>query len=209
MNFDPNKDKAASRLDREADALLENAKLREETKEYLDETLLRRFRPFSVEEENEYLRETLAWESAPILSIENWLSPSWSPLDVSTASESTIAAALLDLLERLRSLHQEIWRADHLSNRRLYQLIVKWVLPDKQKRLPAPPCPTVWTFEFFTEDQELDDADDTIWLTYYATSEERRHWSQDRNATPPPRLTPPYAGRFASLNGGCGRESVD
>ena len=134
---------------------------------------------------------------------------SWSQPDVSSASEEEIAESLRDLVERLRSLRQEIWRADHLSNRRLYQLLVKWVLPDKQKRLPAPPCPTVWTFEFFTEDRELDDADDTIWLTYYATTEERRSWAQDRNATPPPRQTPPYAGRFASLNGGCGRESVD
>jgi hypothetical protein len=202
MNFDPNKDKAASRLDREADALLENAKLREETKEYLDETLLRRFRPFSVEEENEYLRETLAWESAPILSIENWLSPSWSPLDVSTASESTIAAALLDLLERLRRLNHEIWRADHLSNRRLYELIVHRILPCKLKFLTSARSPNVWNFEFYTE-YELLDSSDEIWLTYYATPEERLLWSQDRNAALPPRRTPPFARRFPSLNGGC------
>lgn len=203
MNFDPQKDKAARRLDRETDALLENAELRDEAKEYLDETVLRRFRPFSVEEENEYLRETLAWESAPILPIEAWLDDSWSRLDVSTASEPEISAALRDLLERLRSLNHEIWRADHLSNRRLYELIVRRILPCKLKRLTSARSPNVWNFEFYTE-YELLDASDEIWLTYYATPEERLLWSQDHNAAPPQRQTPPFARRFPTLDGGCG-----
>lgn len=203
MNFDPKKDQAARRLDREADALWENAKLREETKEYLDEKVLRRFRPFSVEEENEYLRETIAWESAPILPIEEQLDESWRQLDVSAASESEISAALFDLLERLRRLNHEIWRADHLSNRRLYELIVRRILPCKLKRLTAARSPNVWDFEFYTEYELLDASDELIWLTYYATAEERLLWSQEHNAAPPQRQTPPFARRFPSLDGGC------
>lgn len=204
MNFDFENNRP-----HKADVFFENAALRAETENYIDESLFVRLHFADLKAENAYLRETLVWEGSPILTLRECLGASWSQPDVSSASEEEIAEALRDLVERLRSLHQEIWRADHLSNRRLYQLLVKWVLPDNQKRLPKPPCPTVWTFEFFTEDRELDDADETIWLTYYATAEERRCWAQDRNATPPPRLTPPYAGRFTSLNGGCGCESVD
>ena len=203
MNFDPQKDKAARRLDRETDALLENAELRDEAKEYLDESILRRFRPFSVEEENEYLRETIAWESAPILPIENWLDQTWRQSDLSSASEPEISSALLDLLERLRRLNHEIWRADHLSNRRLYELIVHRILPCKLKRLAAPRFPNIWNFEFYTETELLDSSDE-IWLTYYATAEERLIWSREHNAAPPPRQTPPFARRFPSLDGGCG-----
>ena len=203
MNFDPQKDQAARRLDRETDALLENAELRDEAKEYLDETVLRRFRPFSVEEENEYLRETIAWESAPILPLAKQLDASWRQLDVSAASEPEISAALRDLLERLRRLNQEIWRADHLSNRRLYELIVHRILPCKLKRLTSGRSPNIWNFEFYTEFEFLD-ASDEIWLTYYATPEERLLWSQDHNAAPPQRQTPPFARRFPTLDGGRG-----
>lgn len=202
MNFDPKKDKAARRLDREADALLENAMLRKEAAEYIDELLLRRLRFDNVEAENEYLREIIAWESAPILPLKDWLDDSWRQLDLSTATEPEILAAALDLLERLRRLNQEIWRADHLSTRRLYEILVHRVLPCRLKRLQSPRSPNVWNFEFYTEDKFLD-ASDEIWLTYYATQEERLLWSQEHNVALPPRRTPPFARRFPSLNGGC------
>ncbi|MBQ6826681.1 MAG: hypothetical protein IJO46_01600, partial [Thermoguttaceae bacterium] len=133
--------------------MLENVELRHEAKEYLDDStyFFHRFRRLSVEEENEYLRETLAWEGAPILPIRDWLDVSWRPLDLATASESDVAAALRDLLERLRRLNHEIWRADHLSNRRLYELLVHRLLPCKTKRLPKPKSPYVWNFEYYSE----------------------------------------------------------
>lgn len=199
MNFDfeNNNDR---RLDRAA-AMFENALLRDEAKEYVDDTsfIFRHFRRLSVEKENEYLRETLAWESAPIQPIVDWLDPSWQPLDVSSATDAEISSALRDLLERLRLLNHEIWRADHLSNRRLYELIVRRLLPCKLKRLPRSRSPYVWNFEFYTEDGRLDASDESIWLTYYATPEERVHWSQDRDVALPQHKTPPFARRFSTL----------
>ena len=204
MNFDSQN----SRLDLAADALLENVALRSEAENYIDESFSR-LHYANLEAENERLRESIDWESSPISSLRDCLDSSWRQLDVSAASEAEIAEATLDLLQRLQRLNQEIWRADHLSNRRLYKLLVERVLPDKQKRLKAPRVPTVWTFENFTEDQELDETDVSVWLTYYATAEERRLWAQEHNAPPPQRQTPPYARRFPSLNGGCGCESCD
>lgn len=212
MNFDPEfapKKDDARRFDRDADAVLENVELRAEAKEYLDDStyFFHRFRRLTVEEENEYLRETLAWEGAPILPIGDWLDATWAPLDLSTASEAEISSALRDLLERLRLLNHEIWRADHLSNRRLYELIVRRLLPCKMKRLTTARSPYVWNFEFYSEDGRLDASDESIWLTYYATSEERRVWSQDRNVALPQRKTPPFARRFPTFDvgrGGCG-----
>lgn len=204
-NFDPEKD-AARRFDRDADALWENSELRDEAKEYLDDStyFFHRFRRLTVEEENEYLRETLAWEGAPILPIGEWLDATWAPLDLSTASEAEISSALRDLLERLRLLNHEIWRADHLSNRCLYELIVRRLLPCKMKRLTKSRSPYVWNFEFYSEDGRLDASDESIWLTYYATSEERRVWSQDRNVSLPQHKTPPFARRFPTFDAGRG-----
>lgn len=205
-NLDPRQD-AARRLERDAAAMWENAELHDEAREYLDDStyFFHRFRRLTVEEENEYLRETLAWEGAPILPIGDWLDATWRPLDVASASESEISAALRDLLERLRLLNHEIWRADHLSNRRLYELIVRRLLPCKMKRLTTARSPYVWNFEFYSEDGRLDASDESIWLTYYATSEERRVWSQERNAAAlPQRKTPPFARRFPTFDGGRG-----
>lgn len=204
-NFDPEKD-AARRFDRDADALWENSELRDEAKEYLDDStyFFHRFRRLTVEEENEYLRETLAWEGAPILPIGEWLDATWAPLDLSAASEAEISSALRDLLERLRLLNHEIWRADHLSNRCLYELIVRRLLPCKMKRLTKSRSPYVWNFEFYSEDGRLDASDESIWLTYYATSEERRVWSQDRNVALPQHKTPPFARRFPTFDAGRG-----
>ncbi|MBQ9798602.1 MAG: hypothetical protein IJO40_01520 [Thermoguttaceae bacterium] len=204
MNFDFEKNNAARRLDREADALWENAKLRDEVKEYLDDSAFRRFGRLSVEEENEYLRETLAWEGAPIQPVADWLDATWRPLNLSSASETEVLSALLDLLERLRRLNHEIWRADHLSDRRLYELIVRRILPCKLKRLTSPRSPNVWNFEFYTETELLDASDESNWLTYYATPEERLLWSQEHNVALPQRKTPPFARRFPPLDGGCG-----
>lgn len=204
-NFDPQKD-AARRLDRDAAAIWENAELHDEAKEYLDDStyFFHRFRRLSVEEENEYLRETLAWEGAPILPIGDWLDATWRPLDVGAASEAEVSSALRDLLERLRRLNHEIWRADHLSNRRLYELIVRRLLPCKMKRLPAARSPYVWNFEFYTEDGRFDASDESNWLTYYATSEERRVWSQERDDALPQHKTPPFSRRFSTFDGGRG-----
>lgn len=198
MNFDSEN----RRPDRENNAYWENFLLRMEAENYLDESFYR-LRFGDVKQENDELRYILAWESSPISTILQLLGDSWRPLNLRAASDEEVSAALVDLAERLRRLHQEIFRADHLSDRRLYALIVKRVLPDKQKRLPSPPCSAVWTFETFTEDQELDETDLTVWLTYYATPEERRLWAKENNAVPPPRQTPLYARRFPSLNGGC------
>ncbi|MBQ7815369.1 MAG: hypothetical protein IJX36_05190 [Thermoguttaceae bacterium] len=203
MNFDfeNNNDR---RLDRDAAAMFENALLRDEAKDYVDDTsfIFRYFRRLSVEKENEYLRETLAWEGAPIQPIVDWLDATWRPLDVSTASDEEVSSALRDLLERLRRLNHEIWRAEHLSNRCLYELIVRRLLPCKMKRLSAPKSPYVWNFEYYSEDGRLDASDESIWLTYYATPEERVLWSQERNVALPQHKTPPFARRFPTFDAG-------
>jgi hypothetical protein len=203
MNFDTENNNAGRPVSREAAALWENTKLRDEINEYLDETVLRRFCHYNVEKENEYLRDAIDWESSPISPIQDWLGVSWRPLDLSTATDAEVSSELYDLLKRLRRLNHEIWRADHLSDRRLYELLVCRLLPCKMKRLSSPRSPYVWNFAFYTEHEFLDSSDDAIWLTYYATPEERLLWSQEHNVAPPQPQKPKYAHRWPSLNGGC------
>jgi hypothetical protein len=37
-----------------------------------------------------------------------------------------------------------------------------------------------------------DPGDESIWLMYYASDEERREWSLEEGREPPPRAVPPY-----------------
>ncbi len=198
FNFDKND---PGRLRRESEALLENNDLREEIKEFVDDDTFyfNRYRIVPVEKENEYLREELDWERSPFLPIGKQLGPNWRPLDVSTATDAEVASALLDLLERLRRANHEIWGADHLSNRRLYGLIERRLLPCPTKSLSRPRSPIVWSFAFYAENDLLDEEDDAVYLTYYATPEERLHWASERNVAPPQHETPPFARRFSTF----------
>lgn len=201
MNFNFKKNDDARRPDGETDVLLENVRLREEMEEFADADAFyfNRYQLVSVEKENQILREELDWERSPVLPILEQLGPNWNPLDVSTATDAEVAAALLDLLERLRRANQEIWGADHLSNRRLYGLIERRLLPCKTKRMARPCSPTVWSFAFYAEEDSLDAEDDAVYLTYYATPEERLHWARERNVAPPQHQTPPFARRFPTF----------
>ncbi|MBR4833375.1 MAG: hypothetical protein IKU86_03440 [Thermoguttaceae bacterium] len=200
MNFNfENND--ARRSDDEFEVYMENIALREKTEEYADadKDYYKRHHSVSLVQENQHMREDLDWESSPILPISEQLGPGWRPLDLSTATDAEVASALLDLLERLRRAHHEIWGADHLSNRRLYELIARRLLPHETKRLASPYSPAVWNFAFYTENSCLDSSDYSIWLTYYATPEERFLWARERDVALPQRQTPPFAGRFSTF----------
>jgi hypothetical protein len=75
---------------------------------------------------------------------------------------------------------------DHLSDRELYSLIRRDILPTAVKRVDMPD-------NFFHWDCSASEAEDaTIWLTFYASEQEREQWRLEEGRDPPPAQVPAY-----------------
>lgn len=167
---------------------------------FLDRTTL------SLAERNRYCDESLDWERAPALPISDWNEPRWTPIDASNLSDAEVSAELLKVATRLYSLRHAIQRADHLSDRRLYNLILSRVLPCKVKRMKKTRGLCYWDFCAFTENWRApatEETEDFVELTYYASDEERREWAQENGRALPPKLTPKHRRDYFPFNASC------
>src|SRR5207244_7092755 len=100
-------------------------------------------------------------------------------------SESQLRKLLGETIERLYSQRIMLDFTDHLTDRQLYCLIMRDILPSPEKKLDLPRNYLHWHF--------LDDeAQPEVWLMYYASDEEREAWASETCQTLPPRRTPPY-----------------
>ena len=171
----------------EVDHLLRNAQLRDDLEPYFDESISRietAHLPTPVE--NEFLASMLAWERAPALPISRWFDP---PIDLPSP----------DALNK-QELHDQLWLAihllfekrilleftDHLSDRQLYTVIVRDILPSNEKKIEEAGNYLHW------DCADAGDSDPEIWLRYYASEEEREGWAEDTDYVLPPMEDPPY-----------------
>lgn len=148
----------------------------------------------TLAQRNEYYRETLDWERAPAPRIDEWESETsrWKPRCASELSDAQVSVELLSVAKRLYKLNHLICRADHLSDRRLYNLIVKCVLPCNVKRLKRPRRFCCWDFCSFAEDAQIPAPSETLEesnaLAYYATDKERFDWAAENGCEPPTKM---------------------
>lgn len=174
----------------EVDELLLNARLRDELEPFLDESVhILDCRRLPTSDENEFLAQMLAWERAPVLPIAKWFEPELflPPPDQLTAGQ--LSKLLGETIERLYSRRIVLDFTDHLSDRQLYCLILRDILPSPEKRLDLPRNYLHWHF--------LDvEAQPEVWLAYYASDEERELWAAETHQEPPPRQQPPYPRRM-------------
>ena len=123
----------------EVEHLLRNAELRDELEPYFDESI----RSVNVDElptpvENEFLASMLAWERAPILPISQWFEPELKlphpdALDATTSCTIVLWETIHKLFERRIVLDF----TDHLSDRELYCLIYRDILPCSEKKIDS------------------------------------------------------------------------
>lgn len=174
----------------EVDELLLNARLRDELEPFLDESVhILDCRRLETSAENEFLAQMLAWERAPVLPISRWFEPELVLPPPDRLEESELHAALWDAIERLYEKRIVLDFTDHLSDRQLYCLIARDILPSPEKRLELPRNYLHWHF--------LDsDAQPEIWLTYYASDEERELWAEETGQPLPDRAEPPHRRRM-------------
>ncbi len=170
----------------EVDHLLRNAELRNELEPYLDEAVLginRDEMPTPVE--NEFLASMLAWERAPILAIYQWFTPELRLPPPDKLSDDELHAALWNTVNKLFEQRIVLDFTDHLTDRELYCLIYRDILPSPEKRIEHSSSFLHWDCSDASGDAEL-------WLKHYATEDDRQNWAEDSPEPLPPHEDPPY-----------------
>jgi hypothetical protein len=170
----------------EVDHLLRNAQLRDELEPYLDEAIMR----LNQEEvptpvENEFLASMLAWERAPILPISQWFTPELQLPSPDKLADGEVHDVLWDTIHKLFDMRVVLDFTDHLTDRDLYCLIWRDILPSPEKKIDNSSGYLHW-------DCSDSSGDGQLWLRYYASPEEREQWADDLGADLPPHEEPPH-----------------
>lgn len=174
----------------DVDHLLLNARLRDELEPYLDESVdLLNIRRLATPIENEFLASMLAWERAPILPIAQWFDPPLALPSPDSLSEAQLSDTLQNTLTQLYEQRIVLEMTEHLSDRELYCLICRDILPSPEKKIDLPKNYLHWHCLDNTQDPET-------WLTYYATDAERRSWQVETGETPPAQRPLPHRRRM-------------
>jgi hypothetical protein len=174
----------------EVDELLLNARLRDELEPFLDESVhILDCRRLPTSDENEFLAQMLAWERAPVLPISKWFQPELALPPPDQLTETQLRKLLNETIERLYSQRIVLDFTDHLSDRQLYCLIMRDILPSPEKKLDLRRNYLHWHF--------LDDEmQPEIWLMYYASDEEREGWAEETGQELPAKQKPPHPRRM-------------
>ncbi len=171
----------------EVEQLLLNAHLRDELEPYFDESVeWMSSRRLPTHVENEFLASMLAWERAPLLPIARWFEPALQLPPLEAISDQQVHDLLWETVQKLFEKRIVLELTDHLSDRQLYRVLQRDILPSYEKLLDVPGNYLHWQ----CLDTELEDE---TWLKYYASPGERRQWAEETGLSLPPSLPPPYA----------------
>lgn len=170
----------------EVEELLLNAQLRNELEPFFDESVdLVDVQRMTTRRENEFLASMLAWERAPVLPISKWFEPEMVLPSPDRLSDEQLSQTLAETIERLYDQRIVLECTDHLTDRQLYTLIFRDILPSPEKKVDLPRNYLHWHCIDIEDDWEM-------WLRFYASDEERAGWFAENGTAPPPREIPPY-----------------
>ena len=170
----------------EVDHIIRNAELRDAIEPYMDEAIFKvDTKQMPTESENEFLESMLAWERAPILPVAKWFEPELVMENPDTLGEFELHTRLHTVILLLFEKRIVLEHTDHLSDRDLYCLIMRDILPSFEKRIDVRGSFLQW--------QCMDpNADEEIWLTYYATDKERETYFEETGLVLPMKLDRPF-----------------
>ncbi len=175
----------------EVNQLLRNARLRDELEPFLDEaTDMLSMQRVPLEIENDFLESMLAWERAPALPISRWFTPELILPNPDTLSVESLHKFLWEAIQKLHSQQIILEFTDHLSDRDLYCMIARDILPSYEKKIEEARNFLHWHC--------IDESETDLWLTYYATDEERRAWLLENEGALPDRQPLPYPRKMPS-----------
>lgn len=170
--------------------LLRNAQLRDELEPLYDESIARvDVRRMTTHSENEFLESMLEWERAPMARICEWFEPHLSLPSPEELGDARLRPLLQEVARRLFEKHIVLDFTDHLTDRQLYTLIYRDILPAYEKKLDRRDSYLHW-------DCANTEGDPEAWLTYYASEEEREVWAEETGGELPERVEPPHRRRL-------------
>lgn len=170
----------------EVDQLLLNAQLRTELEPYLDESVsLVDTNRLTTQSENEFLASMLAWEKAPVLPICQWFEPELVLPPPDSMSDDELSQLLVETIDRMYQKRIVLEFTNHLSDRELYCLIIRDILPSCEKKVDLPRNYLHWHCIDSTDDEET-------WLRFYASPADRQLWEEQTGQVAPPREEPPF-----------------
>ncbi len=173
----------------EVDQLLLNAQLRDELEPYLDESVeLVNVRKMPTRDENEFLASMLEWERAPVLPISCWFKPELNLPRPESLDDTRLHELLWETIHSLFSKRIVLDFTHHLSDRELFCLIYRDILPSREKKIER-----TRTFLHWLCLDPHSEAD--VWLRYYATKEERESWAEETGQPLPVSTLPPHPRR--------------
>lgn len=168
----------------QVDCLLRNAELRDQLDPLIDESIeVVDVGRMSTRHENDFLESMLEWERAPMMPIGEWFSPPLELPDAEGLSDAEVTGYLAETVDRLYSVKVVLDFTDHLTDRQLYTLIARDILPSYEKKLDRRSTYLHWDCANTGDDPEA-------WLRYYASVEDRQMWSDETGLEPPPRVQP-------------------
>lgn len=174
----------------EIELLLQNARLRDEMEPFLDESVyLVDLDRMSVRNENDFLTSLLAWEKAPVLPIAQWFEPELTMKDHSELNDVEVKQQLHQVIGRLYEKNILLVHTNHLSDRQLYCLIARDILPAQEKKVLLTGKFLKWQCLDIVEDEES-------WLRFYASEEERHCWAGETGLKLPPSEPLPFPRRL-------------
>lgn len=176
----------ASPSPNDIEQLLLNARLRDELEPFFDESVhMVDVERMSTPMENEFLASMLAWERAPVLPISRWFEPELVLPAPDSLDDLAIQELLWQTIHRLYEKRIVLELTEHLSDRQLYTVIYRDILPSPEKKVDLPKNYLHWHCLD-------DDADPETWLRYYASDEEREGWSEENVQVLPPSEPAPF-----------------
>lgn len=157
----------------------------DELEPFIDESFnLLSLQSMPLKVENEFLASMLAWERAPVLPISQWFEPELCLPKPESLADEAVFKILWDTIHRLYSKRIVLDFTDHLSDRQLYCLIYRDILPSFEKKFDQPRNFLHWHC--------VDENDSECWLRFYANEEERDHWLKGNEGNLPDSEPPPY-----------------
>lgn len=167
--------------------LMQNARLRDEIEPYMDESVyLVDLDRMSVDHENEFLNSLLAWERAPVLPISKWFEPELQLPPHHDLDDSQLRNQLHQAIGRLYEKNILLEYTQHLSDRQLYCMILRDILPAQEKKVLLSGNSLRWQCIDIVEDEES-------WLRFYASEAERDSWHEETGLKLPPREKAPFS----------------
>lgn len=170
----------------EVEQLLRNAQLRDDLEPFFDESIEKlNSHELPTPIENELLASMLAWERAPVLPIAQWFSPELKIPAPEEMNDGQLHDQLWATVEQLFAKRIVLDFTDHLSDRQLYTLIYRDILPSLEKKIENPRNYLHW---------DCSDAgsDEDVWLRFYANAEDRELWQSETHGQLPPQELPPF-----------------